>query len=372
MLVRTLSFMVAVLFSVAAAGLPVIPGTQYVGCGVNLTNMQLGMGKVIDLTTFTYGITWENTITGQSYNVPDMMVAMSDPVSNVSIGTSTFSSVTDFQTWALHHYSWHSGLFGMVSHSKTTYDYLERRYTMDETMSLSTLDMTFLQLTIPTFPPPDLAPVFQAAINALPATCCGNDADYQMYMEFFASFGHGWIAEANMGGRMWYESWLPICFLSITSVSWVEEQSGWNFLHIIGDGHGHKSSTNQANATFTACLAEQYIFEGGNQMLQSPDFYELWAPTIYNNPVPLNFQVLPYSTLISDPGRAAAMDAATAQFLGQAQQRMEAYEANLAQHDPHLHPICCSQLQAAYEAEQAAKKAKTQKKAKKTASMPKK
>ena len=327
-----------------AMGMPVIPGAQYVGCGVNLTNMQLGLGNVIDLTTFSFGITWENTITNQWYKVPDMMVAQSDPISNVSLSTSTFSSVTDFQTWALHHYSWHSGLFGMVSHSKTTYDFLERRYTMDETMSLSTLDMTFLDLTIPNFPPPNLSPVFQAALNALPATCCSNAQDYEMYLEFFASFGHGWMAEATLGGRLWYESWMPYCFLNVTSVSWVEEQSSWNFLHIIGDGHGHKSSTNNASAAFTACLTAQYLFEGGNQMLQNPSFYELWAPTIYDNPVPLTFQVLPYSSLISDPGRAAAMDTATAQFLGQSQQRMEAFEASLAQHDPHLHPACCNQL----------------------------
>jgi len=336
------------------AQLPVVPGTQFVGCGVNLTNLQLGLGNVIDLTSFTFGPSndWENPITGQYYRVPDMMVAQWNSVSNFSTTTSTFQSITDFQIWTEHHYSWHSGIFGMVSHSKTTYNYLERRWSMDQTMSLSTLEMSFLDLTIPDFPPPNLAPVFQAALNELPVTCCDDPNDYQMYLEFFASFGHGWMSEATMGGRLWYESWMPYCFLNVTSVSWVTEQSGWSFLGIIGNGHGSVSNNSNINPSFQACLTEQYIFEGGSQFFQNPSFYSLWAPTIYENPVPLTFTVSPYSTLISNTAQAAAMDTATAKALNEAQGRMEAYQASLAQNDPHLHPACCNQVGEAFKKEQ--------------------
>ena len=332
----------------ATAALPPIVGLQYVGRGVDVTQGAYAesqmKGQVVALT-YDYGMTWMNPQNLKTYKVPDSMLPLTLDHDLQTNSTTTMNGLTDVQIWAEHTTHWSSGFLGLVSNSKTTYDYIHRYFQQDETLAKNSFTTQFLKLAA--VPPPILDGGFKLSVMALPETCCGTPSDYQLYTEFFASFGQAYIQEAKLGGVLKGETWFAKCLIDVTSVHWVTQQSSWSFLGLIGGGHGHSTKNSHLSPAFNACYTSHNYYAGGDPGTLLPNMYDLWIPTTYDTPYPTDATVVPYYTLLQQtPGltsRAAAMKAATEKFLQESQAKLNKAAAAAKGKDPNATQQCCKE-----------------------------
>jgi hypothetical protein len=325
------------------ATLQPIVGLGFVGQGFDLTTMQPGFGQIA-ANTYVMNQVWTNPQNNVSYLVPDEMFAQTVDFSHLSNSTTAFDGLEDLQIWAQHTTHWHSGIFGIDSHSKTTYSYIQRYYTQDESMAVTDVEIEFLELTAPTFPPLTTADLFQLAVEKLPSACCDNATEWNMYVEFLQSFGTAFMDSATLGGRLRGRSWYAKCLLNVTSKSWVREQSSWSILGLIGGGHGHGSNNYNVNGAFKSCNTQTFDWYGGDATGLEPDQYASWIASTFTAPFPVSFTLQPLSALVQDPTKAALLDTAVAKYLAEAQAQLQAQQAAAKKNDPNIVQKCCQQV----------------------------
>jgi len=325
-----------------AATYPPIIGTSFVGRGFDVTSFEPGLAQITD-NTYTMGMLWTNPQNGKTYKVPDDMFAQTMAFSSLTNDTTSFDGVLDFQQWAQHTSHWHSGFLGLVSNSKTTYNYVKRYFRDDQSMSITNVKVEFLKLTAPTFPPLTLDPVFKLSVDKLPSAC-ETDADYHLYQEFFQSYGTAFMDSATLGGRLEGQTWYAKCLLNVTSKSWVSQQSSWSVLGLIGGGHGHKSNNGHVNQAFKNCNTQDFEYYGGNATGLAPDDYARWIESTFTAPFPVSFTLQPLHSLVQDASKAAVMKQALTKYLTEAQAQLNAQEKENAKHDPHHTQACCREV----------------------------
>ena len=327
-----------------AATYPPIVGTSFVGRGFDVTTFVPGLAQITD-NTYTMGMTWTNPQNGKTYKVPDDMFAQTMSFSSLTNDTQSFDGVLDFQQWAQHTSHWHSGFLGIVSNSKTTYNYIKRYYRDDQSMAVTNVKVEFLELTAPTFPPLTLDPVFRLSVERLPAAC-ETDSDYKLFQEFFQSYGTAFMDSATLGGRLEGQTWYAKCLLNVTSKSWVSQQSSWSVLGLIGGGHGHKGHDGHVNQAFKNCNTQDFNYYGGNATNLAPDDYARWITSTFDAPFPVSFTLQPLHSLVQDAAKANVMATALTRYLTEAQSQLNAQEAENKKHDPHTEQSCCREVHA--------------------------
>ena len=338
-----------------AADYPPIVGLSFVGRGFDVTGANFTrvvghgfshpLGQVVDITYGTYGytMTWTNPQNQVTYKVPDAMLAMTLDVSDRTNATTTFTGFMDVQIWAEHTVSWTSGFLGMDSHSRTTYDFVGRFFSQDESLSRSEFQIRFLKLAAP--PPAPLSAGFKLSVMGLPETCCDDPAGLTIFQDFFDSFGQAYTQEADLGGVLRGETWFAKCLITEKSVHWVTEQSSWSFLGIIGGGHGSSSSNAHISPAFNACYTATQEYAGGDPTGLRPNQYDAWVPTTYSDPWPVKATVAPLWQLVEQAmgkgARSEALKNATNYVLLQSQLGLNKTAAAAAAHDPHHEQQCC-------------------------------
>ncbi|KAG9394743.1 MAC/Perforin domain [Carpediemonas membranifera] len=292
--VKHSAFPTAPLTSNAVADLAPIPGADFVGHGVDDSNLGVPLKPVVD---FTYGSgkVWVNPIyTDLQYAVPDQIPAVENtPESFEMNGTFLFDDVQDYVRWSMSSSSSH-GLFH--SKSKTTKTFYERYYENDQAMSMLLKEYSWYTLVFPPFPPVRPSAALASILDRMPTTY-SSDYDKKLWDTFVAMYGTAYYTKAVMGGQMNAKTWFHKCFLSEESAKWVSEQSGWSIFGIISKGHAKKTAESKIDHNFNEYHHTDINFVGGDNTIQASD-WEKWVATIKKNPAPIDSTTMPLESLI--------------------------------------------------------------------------
>ncbi len=287
----------AVMLTMAGDELNPIPGADYVGHGVDESNLGVPLKPVVDFTYNRHTIYQNPVYPELRWKVPDQIPAVvNTPESMDMNGTFIFDEVEDYVKWTYSSSS-SSGMFH--SHSKSTTTFYERYYEKDEAMSLSLKEYSWYALTMPPFPPPQPSAALKGVLARMPATY-SSDHDKKLWSTFISVYGTAFYTKAVLGGSMKMQTWFHKCFLTENSGKWVSEQSGWSILHIIGHGHAKKVAETHIDKDFNEYHQTDIEFVGGDQTVPA-DQWEAWVKTIKRAPAPVESTLMPFETLLVGP-----------------------------------------------------------------------
>jgi len=287
----------------------------------------------VDLT-YNRGQVWTNPDYPQyQYTVPDNVVVQNVPESFLLDGTFVEQTVTDYQFQFEQFTKWHHcGLFGCSSGSKDLKEYYHYYYGENRSMALSMKYISWYSLTVPPLPPPQPHPMLALAIQHLPQIYNASAANKQIYMDFIHTFGTSWITDAVLGGMIVQKAWYHSCLAKTYSLYWLQQQSSWGFLGIIGNGHGKTINDTRVTAVYEKDQISISEMVGGDQVHYQPSQWLDWVPTIKLQPAPVQYSARPITDFITDPVKQQSMNEAVTDYItyvGQlAQQEIAAIAKN--------------------------------------------
>lgn len=307
-----------------ASSFPVIPGictetTFGVGCAINRINQTisgLNFQATFPVVEFTYcdsscyTIPFPNSTVNcptycyamygsQVYAVPTNVLYMPIDEDIVCYDVETSETIDQYQTEVSNTYT-HNGFFS--SSSTTVIHGTLSKYEEDTSIFFMTEQRLFWNLAIPTFIPSWFQPTqdFLAAAEYY----LRGDYNYQQMKQFIDIYGTDVLVNTGLGGLVQFQSFFHECFMSVYSYTEVTSQgSDFFFKH-------WQSGTDSGSTTSTFIdWSYNFIFaHGGNLSLVNIGGFETmnqteiqaWADSVINNPVPIIFQVVPLTMLLSD------------------------------------------------------------------------
>jgi hypothetical protein len=192
------------------------------------------------------------------------------------------------------------GFLGFGSRSKTTYKYYEAHLKEKESLSINYLQVEYETHTLIDIPIPPLNPRFVEAWKQLPRVYDRSlNFNVAAYQRFLQAYGYAYVEQVKLGGRFRLEHWFKTYYAMQHSIEWVEKQSNWSFLNIIGTGHGSKTYCENTDREFYSKGRYEWEFIGGSYDYD-PDQWKLWLPTIKENPAMISYKLKPIANLITD------------------------------------------------------------------------
>jgi len=333
--------------------LPVIPGYDILGMGIDVATMEYSVLPVVNVETVdntTYSCTmddqygpgcWQNPFYPDlNYFIPWNVYLENTPKSNLVNGSQIFQSYDDFQQYYSHTTSHHS-FFG--SKSKTVYHFYEKYFEEDSALTFVYQSRSWYKLTLPPLPPPSLHPRAATVLSLLPPKYIASDPNnVRLYRNVIQSLGTHIVYSAMFGGTQQMVAWFHKCMLSTYNVDWVKEQSGWSFFGIISDNSGKINYNSKLNANFVSWSSVEVDYAGGKAFQYEPSDVDEWVVTIKDRPIPTWYDVLPISMLIEDPSLSASYAAAVEDYLLESSQVGATVQGAFSARDPWTKPSWCN------------------------------
>jgi hypothetical protein len=203
--------------------------------------------------------------------------------------------------------------------------------------------ITWMMLTLPTdfHYKSMLHPEFLAELNMLPPVY--NNDTKQAFFDFIGIFGIAIVDRVYNGGTMICETWYHKCFTLQESDEWIIEQTSWNFMNIIGDGHGHSYHEHTVDETFLDYSTSNSEFKGGLSDKLNINQWKDWILTIKNNMIPVRYTFVPLWEIIDDPMTSYNIKQASIDYTQIAVDNAKQLADDLKKKDPDTKPSWCNQ-----------------------------
>lgn len=288
------------------------PGLSCIGAGFNVASFQ-GCGA--PLFDWTYNL-------NQTY--PDQIFVTPTPDSIMMQDNITMTSVFDLTTWQSTFYSSSYGFLGMGTSTSEAYDFYSMYFKQERSLSQMWLYITYSTITLPLIETPKLNPLFQSAIDLLPIEY--NDTTSIKYQEFFQTFGMAFPDVITLGGSLSLNVWYDLFFLKQNGVQWVQQNSDFSFMGVLGDGEGHSTFSNKIDSYFLQTIIVDFQYVGGNILSTTqPNDYKQWMSTILSNMQPITYHLQPITMLIQNVRIRNNLNQAIQQYLNQSVRDLNNY-----------------------------------------------
>jgi len=270
------------------------PGFYMVGHGLNEFT-----GKptfLLTETSYELEKTWTNPFNHKMYKIPDGISISVTPEFFMVNGSIIFDSMDEYRIFEKKH----SGSDYLIcSRSKEEIFLMHHLYEMDQALSISEIGYRYFTVSHIPLPLPILSATAAHELDMLRFK--KYDASTKsLFWRFFKEVGTAWIIEVDVGALMTMRTWFHHCLVETFSMTWVIEQSGWNFLGMIGNGRGTSFHNSHLSESFVLSEQSEFSFRGGDSGYQ-PNEWRLWGDSIQDeNMESIGYHVAPIYLLVQN------------------------------------------------------------------------
>lgn len=239
----------------------------------------------------------------------------------------TMTDSFNVNAWSNYHYTSSYGFLGMGTETTDIYQYYNEYFSNDRSLVMQWLQIAYYEAEAPILPAPELDPIFVESLDKLPPTYdSSNGTNKELFYIFLQTFGLGVVDQATFGGYFECKMWYGKELVFQNSGEQISEYASWSFLGIIGDGHGHSSTTYKVNQLFNSTLEMEWMYFGGN-ITYGINEWALWLPTIKDDMAIIQYHLLPITMFVENNNTRANLVSAMTDYATEAEQKLANYIA---------------------------------------------
>lgn len=268
-----------------------LPGLTTVGSTIDVTSYLLGYMafNTSGSNTSTYCNTAHPTY---CYEVPTQYYVTEKDSSLLSNTSLIFSETQDMvtSTW-FSKSSGNDGFMGFGASSTSTVTTHTDSMMYQQTFELNLLfrEFGFFSLHIMTFPPPSLSGTLLGVLDFVK-----NNGDESWSTVFGSGGGTHVIVSADLGGFVYAFEYFQKCVLDQESASYITTTTSKKYdpIGVFSSQTTNSHTTQTVDKKYESNSQSSFCLEGGTAEI-SPFYWDDWAPTVKDNPLPVHLTVAP-------------------------------------------------------------------------------